>query len=193
MRSHVGPWFAFWRSRARARSVPLFLAASLAPGCTTTPSARGFDGTTKPASPAHGNGDTSDDGTPPGAAPDGGAPAGDAAALPTGAIAPDLTVTEIAVLQGVKIDVMKDGARVASRNAPVVAGRDALVRVYVAPAAGYKARALTCELTLADGPNRKVLADRRPTTISRARSTSTSPETSSRRRPRSWSPCATRR
>jgi hypothetical protein len=62
-------------------------------------------------------------------------------------------MTEVAVFQGVKIDVMKAGADVgvASRNAPVIAKRNALVRVYVNPSSDYTARAITAELTLVDG------------------------------------------
>jgi hypothetical protein len=146
MRNRVGVSFVF--------------AFSLAVACSSDPSTSSArHGTTKPSSPDQGNGDTPGDGTP--GTPDGGAQGTDAAppAKPAGAIAQDVKVTQIAVLQGVKIDVVKDGVKVASRNAPVVAGRDALVRVYVTPDAGYKTRSLTCELTLADGANKKVLAD----------------------------------
>ena len=71
----------------------------------------------------------------------------------------DLTISEVAVLQAVKIDVVKSGAKVAKYNASIVAKRDALVRVYVAPGSGYQARALTGELRLEDNGATKVLVD----------------------------------
>ena len=77
-------------------------------------------------------------------------------------LAADLTVSEVAVLQGVKITVAKDDQLipVASRNAPVVVGREALVRVYVTPSAAYVPRPLTAELHVDD----LVLSDMRTLT-----------------------------
>lgn len=49
----------------------------------------------------------------------------------------NLGISEIAVFQGVKVPVAKAGAKVAARTADVIAGREALVRVYVAPKAGF--------------------------------------------------------
>jgi len=65
-------------------------------------------------------------------------------------LAADLTVAEVAVFQGVKISVAKDDLLVATRNAPVVAGREALVRVYVTPGAAYVPRPLSAELHIDD-------------------------------------------
>ncbi len=65
-------------------------------------------------------------------------------------LASDLTVNEVAVLQSVKITVAKDDQLVNTRNAPVVVGREALVRVYVTPSAAYLPRPLTAELHLDD-------------------------------------------
>ncbi len=64
-----------------------------------------------------------------------------------------LTITEVAVFQGVKVSVFADGARVVERNAPLVAGRTALVRVYVTPGEGFEASKIAGVLTLksADG------------------------------------------
>src|SRR5687767_2072287 len=47
-------------------------------------------------------------------------------AAPQAPLATGLTVKDIAVYQGVKVLVVKDGKWVSSRNAPVVAGRTAL-------------------------------------------------------------------
>jgi hypothetical protein len=58
------------------------------------------------------------------------APSADPAPAPT-ALADQIAVDEIAFYQGVKTLVVKDGEAVAKRNAPVIAGRPALVRVFV--------------------------------------------------------------
>lgn len=67
-----------------------------------------------------------------------------------------LSITEVAFFQAVKVSVVKGSKAVAasSRNAPVVANRPALVRVYVSPAAGYKGGSVTAELRLVDGTTR---------------------------------------
>jgi hypothetical protein len=62
-----------------------------------------------------------------------------------------VAVTGIAVFQGVKIDLLDaKGAWIApgKRNAPVVAGRTAVIRAYVTPAAGWAAQSVTAELRL---------------------------------------------
>jgi hypothetical protein len=66
-------------------------------------------------------------------------------------LAADISVSEVAVFQGVKVQVMKGGAKVAARKAPVVARRTGMVRVYVAPDEAFTPRQLTCELRLAVG------------------------------------------
>lgn len=73
-----------------------------------------------------------------------------AAAEPTSAprLANGITVDRLAIFQGVRVGLVEDGAWVSARNAPVVAGRDAVVRVYVTPR-DDDARTLTAELTLA--------------------------------------------
>jgi hypothetical protein len=65
---------------------------------------------------------------------------------PRAPLAKGISVVEIAFFQGVKVDVVKNGAWLATRNAPVVAGRPALVRVYVAPESGFGGGAVTAEL-----------------------------------------------
>lgn len=62
-----------------------------------------------------------------------------------------LSIAEIAIFQGVKIDLVKDGAALETRNAPVVAGRPALVRVYVKPQTGWASKKVTAELRLESG------------------------------------------
>ncbi len=76
---------------------------------------------------------------------------GDAAA-PQGppVVATDIAITEVAMLQGVKIPLMKDGATGTSAYASLVAGRPGLLRVYVKPSASFRSREITAELTLTD-------------------------------------------
>jgi hypothetical protein len=76
---------------------------------------------------------------------------GDPNAIPP--LATGLTITEVAIFQAVKVSVVKDAKAVgaSTRNAPVVANRPALVRVYVSPTSAYKGGSVTAELRLADG------------------------------------------
>ena len=69
------------------------------------------------------------------------------------ALAQGLPITGIALFQGVKVDLVKDAARVDTRNAPVVAARPGMLRVYVAPDDSWTARAVEANLhlTAADG------------------------------------------
>ena len=75
---------------------------------------------------------------------------------PSPPLASGLDITEIAVFQAVKVPVFADGKLVStsSRSAPVVVGRPALIRVYVAPSSSYKRSAVTAELRLVDGTTR---------------------------------------
>ncbi|MEZ4226206.1 MAG: M66 family metalloprotease [Polyangiaceae bacterium] len=84
------------------------------------------------------------------APPTGGSPGTGGSAGPDD-LASNIRVTEIAVYQAVKIPVMKAGAEVTQRNAQVVAGRDALVRVFVSPDPGFTPREIVGRLTL-QGP-----------------------------------------
>lgn len=72
---------------------------------------------------------------------------------PRTTIVPNLTITDVAVFQAVKVPVVKGGVIVkrTKRNAPVVARRPALVRVYVKPGSGWEARSVTAELQLVAG------------------------------------------
>lgn len=62
-----------------------------------------------------------------------------------------LSISEVAFFQAPKVDLAIDGARVDARNAPVIAGRPGLLRVYVMPAEGWKSHALVGELHLRVG------------------------------------------
>ncbi len=64
------------------------------------------------------------------------------------ALAKNISITEVAMFQGVKISIASGGAKVSSRTANVVSNRDGLLRVYVTPGAGYTAKPITAELTL---------------------------------------------
>ncbi len=61
----------------------------------------------------------------------------------------DISITEVAIFQGIKVPLMKDGVAAKSTYAPIVAGRPGVLRVYVKPGAAYQKRQLTAELTLA--------------------------------------------
>ena len=58
-----------------------------------------------------------------------------------------LQISSIALLQTLKVPVVENGAP-APRTVPAVAGRDALVRVYVQPTAGVGPQAVTATLQL---------------------------------------------
>jgi hypothetical protein len=109
------------------------LVACTAPGGTTDKPAAGGP-----------NGSTADPNEP-GAA--GGPADPEKAPLP---IVSNLAVTDVAVFQGVKVAVVKNCALVApaKRNAPVVAKRPGLIRVYVKPGAGWTPREVTAEVRL---------------------------------------------
>jgi len=61
-------------------------------------------------------------------------------------LAAGLRISEIAIYQGVKVPLFKDGAEVAQRNAPVVIGRPALVRVFVTPDPEWEPREVSVRL-----------------------------------------------
>ncbi len=72
---------------------------------------------------------------------------------PPAPIVPNIAISEVAVFQGVKVAVAEAGELVPieSRNAPVVANRPGIVRVYVTPGAGWRSREVTAELRLVAG------------------------------------------
>jgi len=65
-------------------------------------------------------------------------------------LATGLSIAGINIYQAVGIGLMWDGAEVAKRNAPVVIGKDALVRVLVTPEADWKQREVIGRLELHD-------------------------------------------
>jgi hypothetical protein len=66
-------------------------------------------------------------------------------------LATGVAIAGITLYQAVSVPIVADGADIAQRNAPVVAGRDALVRILVAPAAGWQPRQLAARLELVTG------------------------------------------
>lgn len=71
------------------------------------------------------------------------------AATQAGDLAAGIAISEISIYQSVRIPLMSGGT-IQNPNAPVVAGKDALIRVLVTPGSGTS-RQLVAELTLSDG------------------------------------------
>jgi len=71
----------------------------------------------------------------------------------TSTLAHGINVTEIAVYQAGKISIMKDGLALASdeRDVDVVAGKNAVVRVFVGLEEGFTNRVLSARLSLIEG------------------------------------------
>jgi hypothetical protein len=65
-------------------------------------------------------------------------------------LAGDVTIGKVTVSQGVNLLIAQSGQAMTPTNAPVVAGREALVRLYVNPSGGYVARPLTAVVTVDD-------------------------------------------
>lgn len=63
-------------------------------------------------------------------------------------LASGVSVDQVAVYQGVKVAIVEGGASVGNRNAPVVAGRPGILRVFVQVEAGFRARPLLGRLEL---------------------------------------------
>lgn len=70
---------------------------------------------------------------------------------PPGPVVEGLAISELAVFQGVKVDLLANDKWVSSRNAQVVAGRPGILRVYVAPTSSFKSTKVTAELRIVDG------------------------------------------
>lgn len=62
-----------------------------------------------------------------------------------------LRVSEVSIYQGVKVGLMLEGQPVGARTAPVVQGRDALLRVFVAPEPDWQPREVAVRLELERG------------------------------------------
>lgn len=78
---------------------------------------------------------------------------GGPAALAPKTPAAKVAIDQVAVYQGVKIPVFAEGARIEERNAPIVAGRPGLVRVFLTPTEGFTPTRIAGVLTVkaADG------------------------------------------
>ncbi len=72
-----------------------------------------------------------------------------------------LAITDVALFQAVRVPILRAGAVVTSRAIPVIAGRRAVVRVYVTPEAGYSPGSISGELTVRRGGAQTVVTDRR--------------------------------
>jgi hypothetical protein len=159
------------------------LVALLAAGCTVQPSNNRLVGGTDDPTAGFGKGSGNDDdssssgsggsgsskgadGGTGGSTGGGGTPTPQAQAT----LAKGLTISEIAVFQGVKVSIAKAGVKVAptARKMPIVAKRDGLVRVYVTPNAGWTPHAVTAELHLVGATAFPILKDTK--TISAASS-----------------------
>ncbi len=78
---------------------------------------------------------------------DGGSTTDDTGTPPvTGALAANLAITDLSVLQGVEVKVVKGGG-MSAKNAPIIVGRPGMVRVSVAPQTGYVPKYLQGVLT----------------------------------------------
>ncbi len=100
--------------------------------------------------------DAGDDGatTDDGATDDGGN--GDTGVPPPDSpLVANLNITNITVLQGVEVTIVKNAAP-ASKNAPIVVGRPAMVRVFVSPMSGWQPHTVTGVLTLTTGGQQHV-------------------------------------
>lgn len=77
-------------------------------------------------------------------------------------VAAGITLSEVALFQTLKVPLAKDGAATPGGRVPIVAGRDALLRVYVQPGQGWSAKSVTARIKLVtDSPTgafTKVLA-----------------------------------
>lgn len=73
-------------------------------------------------------------------------------AIPTDGLEPTrgLAIKEVAVFQGPKVSLEVDGAKNNTRRAPVVAGRNGIVRVYVTPDADWAPREVVATLHVGD-------------------------------------------
>jgi len=81
----------------------------------------------------------------------------------TEALAPGLRISQVALYQTVKIPLYENGTWVASRVAPVVEGKQALLRVFVEPQAGWSSHTVRAVLTLDNGTPKQLTADLAPT------------------------------
>lgn len=65
-------------------------------------------------------------------------------------LATELSINQVILYQAVGIALMHEGAEVSNQNAPVVIGKDAMIRAMVRPEAGWQGREVIGRLTLHD-------------------------------------------
>jgi hypothetical protein len=158
--------------------IKLSLIAVVIVGCGTNPAPTVIDNGTG-GSGDDGSG-TGDDGTNPngpnGKPGDPGKKDPSNPDTPPPPIVDGLTISKIAVLQGVEVDILSGGTWTATRNASLVANRPAMIRVYVTPGSSFKSgTSVTAEIRLASGTTKfPIVSDTK--TISKA---STDADTSS--------------
>ncbi len=73
-----------------------------------------------------------------------------------GALAGGISISQININQGVSIAIEKNGQAVGNRNAPVVQGREALLRVFVSPAGGFSSRTIVGRLSVSGAKDQTV-------------------------------------
>jgi hypothetical protein len=119
---------------------------SLIAACTTT---EYENPPQKPANPGQGNNGSSTSPADPG---NGNSPSDPSNPdTPPGLVVSNISITEIAVFQAVKTDIMNGGQWTSSRNAPLAANRPARMRVYMQPGSGWTSKDITAELRLSSG------------------------------------------
>jgi hypothetical protein len=150
----------------------MVLAVGLLGGCSSTgPSS--LDGEwnepapEKPRPPTTSDGGVhGDNGDPLPVSNDGGSLPTPTPVATTAPVAENVTISEVAFFQTVKVPLMKNGAT-QTPKAPVVAGRPALLRVYVTPGSGWSPHAIQAQVTLDGGGTKTTLvADATPTVAS---------------------------
>ena len=77
-------------------------------------------------------------------------------------LAQNLTISEVAAYQTVKIEIAKDGASVAERNTEVTVGRPALLRAFASVGPGWVERVLSARLHLEGGDRIETLYSTSP-------------------------------
>ncbi len=154
-------------STPTVRALALAAIAAGASACSSTGPNTLIGDWDDPATETPHQGGGGDSGLPPGTGggsdpkPDGGTAvdSGVPAPPPVATSAPvveNLTISEVAVFQTVKLSVMKGGTA-QTPKAPVIAGRTALVRVYVTPGGGWSAHTIQGQLTLDSGGNKTTI------------------------------------
>jgi hypothetical protein len=84
----------------------------------------------------------------PGAASEAVRAQGESAPVTRPELARGIRIAELSIYQTVKVPLMRDGVTVLERNAPVIAGKEALLRVFVELLPGFQPRELSAKLEL---------------------------------------------